>query len=257
MDLAVGAGLLLLAVIVMILGNWLKPPARLTSRTIAGLFVVALVAYLGVGVYDRLATNAPPSAGNATATPTEPRPTAISPYVDAARFVRFGDRHGIFTLDADGSTLTIPSPPDSERQWGGALVGPSRCSAEISFDVRIEGGNTSYYGFGVAPRGSVEDDQPSGGALLYYHDSDGGYIAAWSVLPVPGIGGIGGGAYPVPDPHETRHVTITADESAFEVTVDAQRTGTYAEQEIECGVPLFFVWGGATAHFDRIETRLR
>ena len=256
MNLVVVAALLLLSVAVAILANWLNRPAKLTGRAVAALLALVIVVYLAVTLYDRWRTDRSAAAGSSTVRTSSP-PSTISPYVDAARFIRFGDRVGVFTLDAVGSRLSISSPADSEHQWGGALSGPSRCAAEISFDVRLEGGNTSYYGFGVAPRGSVVDDQASGGTLLYYRDSDGGYIAAWSVLPVPGIGGKGGGAYPVSDPHETRHVVIRAEGPVFDVTVDGTRTGEYAEQASECGVPLFFVWGGATAHFDRIVARLR
>jgi hypothetical protein len=104
MSLAFAAALVLLSVVVAILGNWLKPPAKLTSRAIAGLFVAALVAYLGIAVHDRLSTDES-AAGDVSATPTAKKPPANSPYVDAARFVRFGDRHGIFTLDAAAGRL--------------------------------------------------------------------------------------------------------------------------------------------------------
>ena len=65
-------------------------------------------------------------------------------------------------------------------------IGPAEhdwCSdGSISFDLRLEHG-TGMYGFAVVPGGSDDHGCPDGEAMLFYRDTDGTFIAAYSNLP--------------------------------------------------------------------------
>ncbi|RKR89441.1 hypothetical protein BDK92_3789 [Micromonospora pisi] len=203
------------------------------------------------------ASTARGGSGTVRTTPSAPppnnKPATTSPYVPAERFQRFGGRHGSFTMAASGSQLRIVAPESIDNQWGGAIRDHHRCDVTIAFDVRLDAGPMDYYGFAVVPRGQInDDDQAQGSAMIFYRDSGDDFIAKYSSLPTPGIGGIGGGAYNVADLRKTHRVVVSARGAVHTVTVDGVPSGEYAETEPECGIPMIVAWGGVTAYVDRV-----
>ncbi|MGC4750302.1 hypothetical protein ACLQ28_32235 [Micromonospora sp. DT201] len=293
--------LLLLGVAIGVVGNWIKPPQKMTGRWVIGIFALLLVAAsVFTFLEDRLpdgqssppgaqpttvpaqipTVGAPPSTV-ATSTPTAsvrkptspkaaPGATATrssagpqgtsgknkpprSPYVAANSFQRFGGTHGPFTLVAEGTALRIDTPDSIESQWGAYLKDHMMCDGTVEFDVRLGAGTVDYYGLAVLPRGGLDNDQATGDAIILYLDSDGSFIAKFSSLPTPGVGGVGGGSYPVADLHQTRHIVVSARGSTYSVRVDGVPAGQFAETESAgCGKLTLAAWGGTTAHIEDV-----
>ncbi|WP_030491774.1 hypothetical protein [Micromonospora chokoriensis] len=299
----IALALLLLGVSLGVVGNWIKPPQKLTDRWIVGIFAVLLV---GASIFTFLegrlpaGQSAPPQAdtttvpaqaptvpvqASASATPTPTasarqstspkttpgpatrsaagRPGATgknepprSPYVAASSFQRFGGTHGPFSLVANGTALRIDTPDSIESQWGAYLKDHMMCDGTVEFDVRLGAGTVDYYGLAVLPRGGLDNDQATGDAIILYLDSDGTFIAKFSSLPTPGVGGVGGGSYPVADLRQTRHVVVSARGSTYSVKVDGIPAGEFAETESAgCGKLTLAAWGGTTAHIEDILMR--
>ncbi|SCE97626.1 hypothetical protein GA0070607_3888 [Micromonospora coriariae] len=228
-------------------------------------------------------TMAPPASASATPTPTAsarpstspkatpesttkssagPQKTGAkkepprSPYVAASNFQRFGGTHGPFTMVAEGTALRIDTPDSIDSQWGAYLKDHMVCDGTVEFDVRLGAGTVDYYGLAVLPRGGLDNDQATGDAIILYRDSDGSFIAKFSSLPTPGVGGVGGGSYPVADLRQTRHVVVSARGSTYFVKVDGIPAGQFAETESAgCGKLTLAAWGGTTAHIDDVLVR--
>lgn len=179
-----------------------------------------------------------------------------SPYVAASSFQRFGGTHGAFTLVAEGTALRIDTPDSIDSQWGAYLKDHMMCDGTVEFDVRLGTGTVDYYGLAVLPRGDLDNDQATGDAIILYLDSDGSFIAKFSSLPTPGVGGVGGGSYPVADLRQTRHVVVSARGSTYSVRVDGIPAGEFAETESAgCGKLTLAAWGGTTAHIEDVLVR--
>ncbi|WP_148096188.1 hypothetical protein [Micromonospora ureilytica] len=299
----IALALFLLGVSLGVVGNWIKPPRKLTDRWLVGIFALLLVAgSVFTFLEGRLPGGQPsppraetttvpaqvptvpvPSSASATPTPTAsvrpsanpkatPNPatrstaarpgssgkngTPRSPYVAASKFQRFGGTHGPFTLVADGTTLRIDTPDSNDSQWGAYLKDHMMCDGTVEFDVRLGAGAVDYYGLAVLPRGGLDNDQANGDAIILYLDSDGSFIAKFSSLPTPGVGGVGGGSYPVADLRQTRHVVVSARGSTYSVKVDGIPAGEFAETEsVGCGKLTLAAWGGATAHIEDVLVR--
>ncbi|MET8093284.1 hypothetical protein [Micromonospora sp. NPDC005220] len=299
----IALALLLLGVSLGVVGNWIKPPRKLTDRWVVGIFALLLVAAsIFTFLEGRLPAgqSSPPRADTTTvpaqvptvpaqaSTSATPTPTASvrqstspkvtpgpatrsaagrpgangksepprSPYVAASSFQRFGGTHGPFSLVADGTALRIDTPDSIESQWGAYLKDHMMCDGTVEFDVRLGAGTVDYYGLAVLPRGGLDNDQATGDAIILYLDSDGTFIAKFSSLPTPGVGGVGGGSYPVADLRQTRHVAVSARGSTYSVKVDGIPAGEFAETESAgCGKLTLAAWGGTTAHIDDILMR--
>ncbi|GIH03558.1 hypothetical protein Rhe02_16250 [Rhizocola hellebori] len=293
-------GLLLLAIAVGIFSNWLKPPAKMTGRMIAVVFVVLVLAYSGLTIYGqidstakgtdptRLPSSAPTPDGSASASPPLTLPTSATPapvstgggappgnqggggppvrsqttgpppptgpaYVQASRFRRFGDSYGSFRFETSGTRLTIGSQPEW-YEMGAVLSGHYACSVTISFDVRIdppEVVTAASYGFGFMPRAGTTNDQSSGGLLMVHPSSDTNDIAAWSTEPLPGHGGFGFDWHEIKSMWLNQHYSVAAGGTLQSARIGQEQLDDTLQQS-ECGEPLFFVWGGATAYLDHI-----
>lgn len=244
--------LLVLGVALGVVGNWIKPPQRLAGRWIVGIFAFLLVS---AAVLTYLSGKLPAAEGGSSVEGSE-TDKGRSPYISSDNFQRFGGRHGPFTLVTDETAMRIKTPDSMDSQWGVYLKDHVTCDGSIEFDVKLEPGTVDYYGLAVLLRGTLDNDQPAGDAMMFFLGSGNEFIAKFSSLPTPGVGAVGSGAYPVADLRKTRHVAVAVKGGVHTVMVDGIPAGDFAESENGgCGQVMIAVWGGTTAHIDNVTIR--
>jgi hypothetical protein len=188
--------------------------------------------------------------------PTSAPVSSSSQYLSASRFVAFGESYGPFFYDTAGTRLTISSTDDYIWERGGRLADASTCALTVDFDLRLE--ETTYpgdipTGFGVMPRGHVQDDQPVG-QVLYIQGLDDlyGHYATFESEPIPGRGAKGEDWVDIPDPRNELHVSVTMSGGSMSAVVG----GVHISEDWgsgECGSLMFYTWGGATAHINNVR----
>jgi hypothetical protein len=241
----------ILAASLAVLSNWLPRPARLGVRWTAVAFLVVLAVVVAFAVVTQQPDGAAPTSAVAIS-PNGASAAASSRFVTARKVTPFGAaRVGGVPFEVDGEAFTIGSLPTLESQSGFAVPGAHRCNVSITVDASLQPGSTDYYGFAIGAKASVVNDKPIGSFVMFYRDSGGEFIAKHSGWPGVGVGGIGGGSYPIASPLTQRHIVVNDLLEGLNVTVDGQQTGEYSLGQ-DCGIPVFAVWGGATLRLDRI-----
>jgi hypothetical protein len=231
-----------------------------------------IVAIIGVGVAIRSiprndaaahgatpGTTLPSGGGRGSATPSGPKPTTVHttaepPYVQTSQFTEFSQSYGEFAYDVSGNRLTITSTGDYWER-GGILKGSKRCTVTVDFDLRMDEAvyhTDAYWGFGVVPRGHLQDDQPAGDVLVIEGPGDDGSQAAFSTEPTPGHGGFGFDWHTLADMRQQHHVTVTMTGDTMHAVVAGEHVDDHFGSGSECGSLIFFTWGGATAHISNI-----
>ena len=166
-------------------------------------------------------------------------------------FTAFGQSFAAFpaTADADGLTISPPLGDDRYAHLWGLHTPAENCAATVEFDALIRDSDRSQgFGFGVAPRSTVEGDQPYGDSLQYewapasVTDRPGSYIRP---ATLPG-GAWAGTQDPIPasDVGERHHVVVRAVGTDLAMTVD-DTTVHFATEGIECGGVAIRAWGAA------------
>lgn len=208
----------------------LASAARPTRRRRSRLLAVAATAVVAAGGVVTATANA--RDGDAPA-------TAVAP------FVPFGTSFASFATTAAGDRLTIAPPVGDDRYthlWG--LFSPGEaCATTVEFDAAVGSHDADSPGFGyaVAPRSSVQDDQPAGFSLQYESSPEAGSLVRPVELP--------GGAWresaepePMPDLARPHHVRVSAIGTSVGITVDGHAV-TYEVPELECGGIAIRAWG--------------
>lgn len=240
--------LFILGVAIGVFGGWIKPPDSLSARAILAIFGVLLV-LAGVIVFAQ----ARPVTSPDTTTQASTAKAVSAPYVTVDRFRRVGPTDPAFAVTLSGAAITIKTPDSDRAQWGVRLPDHDWCGdGSVSFDATLDKGS-GMYGLAVVPGGVEDHHTPTGQAMLFYRDTDGTFIAAYSSLPTPFIGAAGGGSYAVAPLTSTRHITVEITDKTYSVWVDGTRAGDYATLDTQdCGQLMLLAWGGATAHIDHV-----
>ncbi|NMO93921.1 protein kinase domain-containing protein [Actinomycetospora sp. TBRC 11914] len=178
--------------------------------------------------------------------------TSSTPVSSVPNLAPFGASHASFTARQAGDSLQISPPLGTNRYdflWG-MSTGPGlvACGSVVDFDVTMDpsADRESGFGVGVAPRSSIDADQPSGSSVQY----------EWvprSVSSTPGSrirpALLPGGAWnartqPVmaPDVGATHHVHVIGEGKGLEMTVDGVRA-SYDVPRVECGGVAIRAWG--------------
>lgn len=180
-----------------------------------------------------------------------------------AVFTPFGRSFADFAATAQGSTLRITPPGGRDRfaqLWGFHAPG-NGCATRVSFDAEVgpHGPNDSF-GYAVAPRSSLDDDQPQGDAVQY----------EWEAADVnPRVGSylrpaqLPGGAWrideaeqaqplPAPDITQRRHVVVRAVGATMTVSVDGEQQARYRLSRTSCGGVTLRAWG-APVTFENVR----
>ena len=203
-----------------------RPPGRRRARVLAAT-MTAVVAAGGVGTVVANGRDAEPKAGM------------------VAPFAPFGTSFASFDTTVAGDHLTI-SPPLGENRydhlWG--LFSPAdACATAVEFDAAVgpHDAATPGFGYAVAARSSVQDDQPAGFSLQYEWSPETGSLVRPVELP--------GGAWrdsaepePMPDLAQPHHVRVAAVGTSVGITVD-DHSVTYEIPETECGGIAIRAWG--------------
>lgn len=241
--------LFLVGAVIGVVSGWVKPPKDLSSRAILGILALLLIAGSAV-VYAQ--ARADDDGAAAVAQPI----STTSKYVSADRWRPVGAGSQQVNLMTTGNDVTIMSPA-GDSPVGVALPDHNWCAdGSVTFVLRLAGGSGTY-GFGVLPSGTLTDTgEASGGAMLFFRDSDGTFIAKYSGLPTPFLGGVGGGAYAVAAFTTRREVTLEVKDGTYNVLVDGTRAGDFAQaDEPSCGQLMFVAWGGVSATIDHVLLR--
>lgn len=138
-------------------------------------------------------------------------PTA-APMVGVA-LQQFGATFAPVGLALAGNEYTI-TPPNGDRRYAylwGAYQPGSRCDTEVEFDVRIDGDTSSPgFGYAIAPRGTVTNDQPSGFSVQFEWDgSTQRYFIRPALLP-SGARVQGETVVPASDVRPWHHIRVVA-----------------------------------------------
>jgi hypothetical protein len=184
-------------------------------------------------------------------------PPPTSPYLSASKFIKVGGSQGAFTMQANGSRLDVAVPNEAvSSQWGAELPDRFACATTVEFDVRVEPGTVDLDGFAVLARGQVTNDRADGWGVAFYQEGGqgAGFLAETTLLPADRpAGGVGGGAYPIPDLRTTRHVVVGVSDDGQRLSIDDVPQAELNPIEHECGMVMFVAWGGATVHLDHIQ----
>jgi transcriptional regulator with XRE-family HTH domain len=224
---------------------------RLRRWILVGVAVGTAVA--GAVTSTVLVTHRQPAGATASRHPTATLAARFQP-LDAS-----GDP--AYPLAVSGTELTIHSATSFDHLYGAWLPGTS-CTTDVSYDVRLDapevgtGGTPGAYGYAVGPQGTVKDSQPYGWSMDHRWDPPGnnqdgpGFFFApvtisdtdrWDVPP----------GRTAPDPRRWHHVHAYTDGTVNRIEVDGTSVGALSAGT-GCGVLLFRVWGGATAHIDHL-----
>ncbi|WP_432887875.1 hypothetical protein ACQPYH_06215 [Kribbella sp. CA-245084] len=176
-----------------------------------------------------------------------PSPAPTNPQL---AFEPFGFSRQRFEWSYDGSGLRIDPPEVNpyEALWG-VIDAENRCRVDISFDeVVAEKTDLGNYGFAVAPRASVVNDQPQGASIQYEHEARPDFEAAgsfvrpaelpagaWSVEVRPAV---------APDIRQPHHIEIHATGSHMTMTIDGTLAGAFSGSA-EFGAMAIRTWGSA------------
>ncbi len=217
-----------------------KPNYSRATIFFAAVAVVVAVVGWGAFIASRMAPPAMPSPA------TPPTPTAGP--MTGITFQPFGGTSfAPVSLTSTANELVITPPAGYARLWGVYQLG-TRCISEVEFAARIEGDTSSAgFGYAVAPRSTIVDDQPSGWSIQYEWDGDKqGYFVRPVILPSQAR--IAGNAIvPAPDVRQWHHMKVIARGTENEVLIDGTSFGRYTSPSPECGGLALRVWGG-TVH---------
>lgn len=159
---------------------------------------------------------------------------------------RFGATFAPVGLTLTGNEYGITAPGDDDRYanfWGAYQAG-ARCAAEVEFDARIEGDTASPgFGYAVAPRSTITNDQPNGWSVQFEWDGDAqGYYIRPALLP-SGARFQGEVVTRAPDVRDWHHVRVVARGIENEVFLDRKSVGVFRSSS-ECGGVALRVWDG-------------
>lgn len=167
-------------------------------------------------------------------------------------FQAFGTTRGKVNVTTDSGTLSISPPQGADRYaalWGAHASGQS-CSTTVEFDVthRPSPGDAANFGFAVAPRSRLSNDQPAGDSVQYEQESPPDFPKLGSFLRPAQLpaGAWGVEAKPVPavDVHGTHHLRIRASGTTTTVQIDHRDAAVY-QRAAECGGVSIRAWGAA------------
>jgi hypothetical protein len=164
-------------------------------------------------------------------------------------FSVFGATFADVTAEQDGDRLVITPPLGRNRYehlWGAYAAGDS-CAATVEFDVQFDGADRGDgFGVAVAPRSTIEVDQPYGYSVQYEWTPDGvGGGPGSHIRPAELPGGAWTGTpSPVdaPDVGSVRHVVVRAVGTDIQMTVDGVQA-RFAVPAVECGGIAIRAWG--------------
>jgi hypothetical protein len=178
---------------------------------------------------------------------------------NTSEFAVFGQKWAGFPASVDGDDLSITTPTGAGRfdhLWGFYLA-DQHCAARVEFDLRAEAvGTDDNFGIGVAPRSTLDGDQPQGYSIQYEWETadvtsrPGPYVrpaelpgGAWSVDVAPTA---------APDLRTRRHVVVSASGSTMTIGIEGREVAEYDVPQVECGGVAIRAWGAA-ATFSNIR----
>lgn len=173
-------------------------------------------------------------------------------------FQPFGTTFANFAWSVQEDSVTV-SPPGGEGAYShlwGVAAAANNCAASVEFDIEFtEADLRSGFGLAVAPRSTIDRDEPVGSSIQYewqpadLNASPGSYVRpailpgqAWFASDSP---------ISVPDITQVQHVRVYASGDTMSIFIGSE----YAEYEIpgpECGGVALRVWG-ATAHLTSVK----
>lgn len=172
--------------------------------------------------------------------------------MDLSLFRVFGASRGAVRGQTDEDRLTITPPLGQDRYaalWG-VYLPQNRCTVDVEFDVTpVDPHVSGNFGFAVAPRAGLVDDQPEGASIQYEHEAPpdfatmGSFIrpatlpeGAWGMEVRPQASNDIAGAH---------HVHVSATGTTLEIQIDGGPTTSFEETNKECGGVAIRVWGAA------------
>ncbi|WP_327364423.1 SGNH/GDSL hydrolase family protein [Streptomyces sp. NBC_01296] len=167
-----------------------------------------------------------------------------------ADFQVFGRSRGSVQVDGTTDSVTVTPPLGADRYsalWGLYFAGQG-CATTVEFDVVAPTSPpNSNFGFAVAPRSGLAQDQPVGASVQYEQEAPPDFPVLGTFVR-PAL--LPGGAWtvdvsPKPAPliaGRTRHVSVSGVNRSLTIKLDGELAASYS-QSGECGGVSIRVWG--------------